>query len=176
MKLTGNLLIGAQEVAGTSGSMNALNPTSNVEIEPPFAFGGVEDVDHAAQLADDAFDSYSHTSLVERAEFLERIADGLDVITPELARRASLETGLPVARSQHSSFVSSRPSSVRGASVRRRSTLLNRIVSRAQEWTIACKKSHSVRSLFLARAISRFPIRSRAGTLRRRWLLAALSS
>jgi 2,5-dioxopentanoate dehydrogenase len=98
MKLTGNLLIGSQEVAATAGSMKALNPTMNVEIEPLFAFGGIDEVERAAQLADDAFDSYSHTSLLERARFLERIADGLDDITPKLAQRASLETGLPVAQ------------------------------------------------------------------------------
>lgn len=98
MKLTGNLLIGAQEVSATAGSMKALNPVMNVEIEPHFAFGGIEEVDRAVQLADDAFDSYNRTSLPERAAFLERIADGLDAITPELAQRASLETGLPVAQ------------------------------------------------------------------------------
>lgn len=98
MKLTGNLLIGAQEFAATAGSMKALNPATNAEIEPLFAFGGIEEVDRAAQLADDAFDSYNGTSLIERAAFLESIADGLDAITPELAQRTSLETGLPVAQ------------------------------------------------------------------------------
>src|ERR1700730_1498494 len=98
MKLNGNLLIGAQEVSDTAGTMKALNPATNVEIEPLFAFGGVEAVDRAAQLADDAFDSYNRTSLPERAAFLERIADGLDAITPELAQRTSLETGLPGAQ------------------------------------------------------------------------------
>jgi 2,5-dioxopentanoate dehydrogenase len=98
MKLNGNLLIGAQEVSATAGSMKALNPATNAEIEPSFAFGGVAEVDRAAQLADDAFDSYNNTSLAERAAFLERIADGLDAITPALAQRASLETGLPVAQ------------------------------------------------------------------------------
>ena len=98
MKLNGNLLIGAQEVSATTGTMKALNPAANVEIEPLFAFGGSEEVDRAVQLADDAFDSYNRTSLPERAAFLERIADGLDAITPELAQRASLETGLPVAQ------------------------------------------------------------------------------
>src|ERR1700693_47044 len=97
MKLTGNLLIGAQEVSDTAGTMKALNPATNVEIEPLFAFGGVEAGDRAAQLADDAFDSYNRTSLPERAAFLERIADGLDAITPELAQRTSLETGFPLA-------------------------------------------------------------------------------
>ncbi|WP_321964979.1 aldehyde dehydrogenase (NADP(+)) [Paraburkholderia sp. J7] len=98
MKLTGNLLIGAQEVSGTAGRMMALNPVMNVEIEPLFTFGGIEQVDRAVQLADDAFESYNRTSLAVRAALLERIADGLDAITPELARRASLETGLPVAQ------------------------------------------------------------------------------
>lgn len=98
MTLTGNLLIGAQEAAATAGTMKALNPATNAEIEPPFAFGGATEVDRAARLADDAFDSYNHTSLAERAAFLERIADGLDAIQVELAQRASLETGLPIAQ------------------------------------------------------------------------------
>ena len=98
MKLTGNLLIGAQEVAATAGTMKALNPATNTVIEPSFAFGGTAEVDRAAQLADDAFDSYNNTSLTERAAFLERIADGLDAITSELAQRISLESGLPVAQ------------------------------------------------------------------------------
>lgn len=98
MKLTGNLLIGAQEVSATAGTMKALNPATNTEIEPSFAFGGLKEVDRAAQLADDAFDSYNNTRLTERAAFLERIADGLDAIAPELAQRLSLESGLPVAQ------------------------------------------------------------------------------
>jgi NADP-dependent aldehyde dehydrogenase len=98
MTLTGNLLIGTQEVAATAGTMMALNPATNAEIEPSFALGGAAEVDRAARLADDAFDSYNHTSLAERAAFLERIADGLDAIQSELAQRTSLETGLPVAQ------------------------------------------------------------------------------
>jgi alpha-ketoglutaric semialdehyde dehydrogenase len=72
MNLTGNLLIGAQEVPASAGSMKALNPATNQEIEPSFAFGGRAEVDRAARLADDAFDSYTHTTLAERAAFLER--------------------------------------------------------------------------------------------------------
>ncbi|RKR36238.1 aldehyde dehydrogenase (NADP(+)) [Paraburkholderia sp. BL17N1] len=98
MKLTGNLLIGAQEVSATAGTMKALNPATNAEIEPSFAFGSSVEIDRAAQLADDAFDSYNNTSLEDRAAFLERIADGLDAITPELAQRLALESGLPIAQ------------------------------------------------------------------------------
>jgi alpha-ketoglutaric semialdehyde dehydrogenase len=100
MKLTGNLLIGATEVPASAGTMKALNPATHQLIEPDFAFGGVVEVDMAANLADEAFDHYSHTSLTERAAFLERIADNLDALTQPLAARATLETGLPEAQLQ----------------------------------------------------------------------------
>jgi NADP-dependent aldehyde dehydrogenase len=98
MKLTGNLIIGANEVPATEGTMKALNPATNQLIEPDFAFGGVAEVDQAATLADEAFDHYSHTSLSRRAAFLESIADNLDAVRHELAARAALETGLPEAQ------------------------------------------------------------------------------
>ena len=95
MELTGNLIIGADDVPATEGTLKALNPATNQLIEPAFALGGVAEVDRAATLADEAFDSYSHTSLSERAAFLERIADNLDAVRKPLAARAALETGLP---------------------------------------------------------------------------------
>lgn len=98
MKLTGHLIIGANEVPATEGTMKALNPATNQLIEPDFAFGGVAEVDQAATLADEAFDHYSHTSLTRRAAFLESIADNLDAVRHELAARAALETGLPEAQ------------------------------------------------------------------------------
>jgi NADP-dependent aldehyde dehydrogenase len=47
MKLAGNLLTGAQEVSATAGTMKELNPATNVETEPLFAFGGIEEVTRA---------------------------------------------------------------------------------------------------------------------------------
>ncbi len=78
--------------------MQALNPATNLSFAPDFAFGGIDEVDRAAQLADEAFDSYNNTSLAVRAGFLERIAEGLDANAPALAQRAALETGLPAAQ------------------------------------------------------------------------------
>lgn len=69
-----------------------------MEIEPPFALAGPEEVDKAAGLADEAFDTYSRTSLEDRARFLERIADNLGGIAPELADRTSRETGIAAAQ------------------------------------------------------------------------------
>ncbi|MEM5432691.1 aldehyde dehydrogenase (NADP(+)) [Cupriavidus oxalaticus] len=98
MNLTGNLLIGARDVGATAGTMQALNPATNLKLAPDFAFGALDEVDRAAQLADEAFDSYNNTSLAVRAGFLERIAEGLDANAPALAQRAALETGLPAAQ------------------------------------------------------------------------------
>ncbi|AWA40059.1 aldehyde dehydrogenase (NADP(+)) [Pseudomonas sp. 22105] len=94
MNLTGHLLIGAADVPATEGTMKALNPATNQLLEPEFALGGAAQIDQAATLADAAFDSYSHTSLTERAAFLDSIADNLDAVREELAARAALETGL----------------------------------------------------------------------------------
>lgn len=98
MTLTGHLLIGASDVAATDGTLQALNPATNQLIAPDFALGDNASVDRAATLADAAFDSYSHTSLTQRAAFLESIADNLDAVSKALATRAALETGLPEAQ------------------------------------------------------------------------------
>ncbi|WP_415762467.1 aldehyde dehydrogenase (NADP(+)) [Pseudomonas sp. CP4] len=95
MNLTGQLIIGANDVAATAGTMKALNPATREWIEPDFALGDATHVHQAAMLADEAFDSYSHTSLSQRAAFLHSIADNLESVRSELASRAALETGLP---------------------------------------------------------------------------------
>ncbi|MET8226087.1 aldehyde dehydrogenase (NADP(+)) [Streptomyces sp. NPDC005301] len=98
MTLTGELFIGAERVPAATGSMKAFSPATGELIEPEFAFGGPAEVDRALRLADDAYDSYSHTGLAERAAFLDLIADKLEAVKDELATRTSLETGLPAAQ------------------------------------------------------------------------------
>ncbi|MFH9402625.1 aldehyde dehydrogenase (NADP(+)) [Streptomyces sp. NPDC017638] len=98
MKVTGDMLIGAANVPAGAETMKALNPTTGQLIEPPFALGGAPEADRAVRLADEAFDSYSHTGPAERAAFLDLIADKLAAVRGELAERAWLETGLPVAQ------------------------------------------------------------------------------
>ncbi|MEW2514550.1 aldehyde dehydrogenase (NADP(+)) [Streptomyces sp. NPDC046870] len=98
MTLTGDLLIGASQVPATAGTMKALNPATGELLEPEFAFGGAAEVDRAVRLADEAFDSYSHTGLAERAAFLELVADKLEAVKDRLAARLELETGLPAAQ------------------------------------------------------------------------------
>ncbi|NWA02768.1 aldehyde dehydrogenase (NADP(+)) [Pseudomonas gingeri] len=98
MQLTGKLFIGAGDLPAIEETLKALNPATNQRIEPAFALGDAASVDAAATLADEAFDSYSHTSLSWRAAFLESIADNLDAVRLELTARAALETGVPQAQ------------------------------------------------------------------------------
>lgn len=98
MELNGHMLIGASDVGPTAGTMRAIDPRTGEEVEPPFALGTGAEVDRAARLADEAFDSYNATTLEQRASFLEKIADSLDRVTPTLAQRTSTETGLPAAQ------------------------------------------------------------------------------
>ncbi len=96
--LTGNLLIGAGQVAGKKGTLYATNPATGEQIEPAYHLGDADDVARACELAEQAFNSYRATSPAERASFLETIARNIEAIGDELIERAMAESGLPRAR------------------------------------------------------------------------------
>jgi alpha-ketoglutaric semialdehyde dehydrogenase len=98
MKITGDILIGAQRVPGGERSLRAINPATGEMLEPAFAFAGPAEVERACDLAWDAFHAYRATGLEERARFLETIAANIMDIGDPLVERASAETGLPRAR------------------------------------------------------------------------------
>jgi alpha-ketoglutaric semialdehyde dehydrogenase len=98
MKLTGNLLIGAQQVAGNKGSFFAINPATGQPIEPAYHMGSASDVERACTLAEQAFDIYRELWTSVRANFLETIARNIEAIGDVLIERAMEETGLPRAR------------------------------------------------------------------------------
>ncbi|MBN3758238.1 aldehyde dehydrogenase (NADP(+)) [Paraburkholderia sp. Tr-20389] len=99
MQLTGDMLIGRQAVRGTDRALRAFNPSTGKEIETPvFGSGTIDDVSRACELAGQAFDLYRHLPLAVRAEFLDRIADGITALGDALIERAHAESGLPKAR------------------------------------------------------------------------------
>ncbi|CDG53171.1 MULTISPECIES: aldehyde dehydrogenase (NADP(+)) [Halomonadaceae] len=98
MPITGKLLIGQSAVSGSSKPINAINPATNEPLEPTFAGGTKDEVEHACELAEAAFGIYRETSLEDRAVFLETIASEIESIGDELIERAMAETGLPQAR------------------------------------------------------------------------------
>ncbi len=100
MTLTGKMLIGQHPLCGTRDAIRAINPATNMPMEPAYAGGSREHVEQACALAWAAFDTYRETALEDRARFLERIADNLEALGDVLIERAVAETGLPAARIQ----------------------------------------------------------------------------
>ena len=98
MQVAGEMIIGRSAVVGKEGTMKAIDPSRNVEIEPAFGLAGAADLTRAAELADAAFDVYRATGLEARAKFLETIADRIMDLGTTLIERAMQETGLPQAR------------------------------------------------------------------------------
>lgn len=83
---------------GQGGSFAALNPTTGETLEPAYHYASLDDVDHAADLADEAYLTYSKLPGKEKARFLRHIAAGLEGIGAEIVERAHKETALPEAR------------------------------------------------------------------------------
>lgn len=98
MTITGQSLIAAQAVTGTEKVVFAANPATGDTLEPGFALIGAAQLETATRAAEAAFDEFRATSPEVRAAFLERIADNIDAIGPELTLRAVAETGLPTGR------------------------------------------------------------------------------
>lgn len=98
LHLSGQLLIGQRSLAGIPAAFHAIDPASGRTLEPAFSAAAPEDVDLAAALAQQAFDSYRQTTGEQRAVFLERIAAGIEALGDTLIERAMAETGLPRAR------------------------------------------------------------------------------
>lgn len=96
--ISGDILIGSDSVSGKQRDFRAVNPATDRELEPAFAFAGREEVERACRLAWEAFHPYRTSGMEERAKFLECIANNIMQIGDALLDRASAETGLPRAR------------------------------------------------------------------------------
>jgi len=98
MTLQGTSLIGREAVTGNQAAIRAIDPASGEALAPDYPGLDRSAVTRACQLAEEAFATYSETSLDARAAFLEAIADEIEAIGDALITRAMAETGLPRAR------------------------------------------------------------------------------
>lgn len=92
--LTGKHLIAGQWIEADKTFRSA---TIN-QTDADFAVGRVSDVANAVTAAEQAFETYGYTSRTVRAEFLNKIADEIDVLGDEITAVGCAETGLPEAR------------------------------------------------------------------------------
>jgi NADP-dependent aldehyde dehydrogenase len=98
--LSGYSLLNGEPQEGTGTAFAGFNPATGARLDPVYHCASTEDVDRAANLAEEAFAIYSRLPGMEKGRFLRRIATGIESIAPELVERAHQETALPEKRLQ----------------------------------------------------------------------------
>ena len=98
--ITGKNYVGNQLSSKGTLAFKAFNPSTLQEIENDFVTATIDELNEAVKLAEEAFTVYSRLSQKRRAEFLNVIAEEILNLGDELLERASMESGLPVARFQ----------------------------------------------------------------------------
>lgn len=90
----------SEKKAAAAEQIRAVNPATGETLEPLYAAATPEEVDVAADAAEQAFHIYRETTPERRASFLELVAQRLEERRGQIVDRAQLETGLPEARLQ----------------------------------------------------------------------------
>lgn len=98
--MKGYNLVGFEESRQGTATLKAFSTVTKTTLAEEFAIATKEEINRAIDKAGKAFEKYSRTSAVERALFLETIADEIMAVGDELIERAKLESGLPEARLQ----------------------------------------------------------------------------
>ena len=97
-ELTGKSIIGFQPGGAGEPSIFGINPATGELLRPGYTAVSGAELDRAVELAAGAFEVFGRSSGEDRAAFLRKIADNIEAIGDELAKRAPQETGLPEGR------------------------------------------------------------------------------
>lgn len=98
MVLTGKNIIGNALTAEGKNIFYAEDPAKGKKLEPGFYEATENEIHSAIEKGSRAFQDYRRKSGIERAGFLEAIADEILALGDDLITRCMLETGLPEAR------------------------------------------------------------------------------
>src|SRR6185436_143781 len=93
------LYIGGEWVDPTGSETIDVTNSSTEEVMGRIPQGTPEDVDCAVEAARAAFESWSQTPLVERANLVRAIAAGLAARSEEIAATIAQEVGMPIGLS-----------------------------------------------------------------------------
>jgi alpha-ketoglutaric semialdehyde dehydrogenase len=96
--LTGYSIVDGKPLGSSRGSFHGVDPATATKLDPPYHYASIDDLDRAAQLAEEAFQTYSKLPGRDRAQFLRHIATGIEAAGAEIVERAHRETALPEAR------------------------------------------------------------------------------
>jgi 2,5-dioxopentanoate dehydrogenase len=98
MPLHGRSIIAGHLSSTTGRTFRPVSPLDSQELEPSFHEGTLDDVEHAARHAEEAFAIYRRTTAEQRAALLDRIAEEILALGDALLERGHRETGLPLDR------------------------------------------------------------------------------
>jgi alpha-ketoglutaric semialdehyde dehydrogenase len=98
LSLQGGSIVNGESRQGSGAAFHGFDPAAGVRLEPVFHSASIEDLNLAANLAEEAFAIYGKLSGREKAHFLRHIADGIEAIVPAIVERAHRETALPETR------------------------------------------------------------------------------
>jgi alpha-ketoglutaric semialdehyde dehydrogenase len=98
LQLHGQSVINGESRMGNGTTFHGVDPATGSQLEPIYRCATVEDLNVAADLAEEAFATLGSLSGQEKGRFLRSIAAGIESILPELVERAQNETALPEAR------------------------------------------------------------------------------
>jgi alpha-ketoglutaric semialdehyde dehydrogenase len=93
-----NNIIGCKISTVKGDVFAAVDPSTGEHLEGDFVVANIDSVNHALQLATDAFKVYRNVSGKSKALFLRAIAHEIKDLGTVLIERAVAESGLPVAR------------------------------------------------------------------------------
>jgi betaine-aldehyde dehydrogenase len=96
MLVRDKFFIGGQWVAPASKETIDVHNAGTGEVMGKVPAGGEQDIDAAVAAARAALDAWSATPAAKRAEYLQKISEGLKARADELARTIAQEVGMPV--------------------------------------------------------------------------------
>ncbi|MFS4492037.1 aldehyde dehydrogenase (NADP(+)) [Maribacter sp. 2308TA10-17] len=98
--ITGKNYIGKRLSGNGAKTYKTFNPLLNIENENEFVEASIEEINEAVFLASDAYITYNQRSGVEKAVFLNRIADEILAMDEVLIQTYCSESGLPEGRAK----------------------------------------------------------------------------
>jgi alpha-ketoglutaric semialdehyde dehydrogenase len=98
LQLHGHSIVNGESRVGAGAPFRGVDPATGERLDPEYRCATLEDLNLAADLADEAFPTYGSLSGEAKGRFLRSIAAGIEAILPELIERARKETALPEAR------------------------------------------------------------------------------
>ncbi|MGH8708204.1 MAG: aldehyde dehydrogenase family protein, partial [Burkholderiales bacterium] len=90
------LFIGGQWVAPSTQDSIDVHSAGTGEVMGQVPAGGEKDIDAAAKAAHAALEGWSQIPADKRAEFLQKISDGLKARADEIAKTIAQEVGMPI--------------------------------------------------------------------------------